>query len=140
MTTENLLRASQLLTGAQRVVVLTGAGISKESGIPTFREAQTGMWANYDPQTLATPQGFKNNPSLVWQWYEWRRKMLAAVKPNPGHFALAELEAVVAQFVLLTQNVDGLHRLAGSKSIVELHGNITRHKCFRPWACGAISC
>src|SRR5271168_3414047 len=107
--------AAELLLKAKTAVFFTGAGVSRESGIPTFREAQTGLWANYDPQTLATPQGFMNNPTLVWQWYEWRRKMLAAVKPNPGHFAIAKLEALVPQFALLTQNVDGLHRIAGSK-------------------------
>lgn len=130
MSTDKIVRAAELISSAKKVVVLTGAGISKESGIPTFRDAQTGLWANYDPQTLATPQGFMANPSLVWQWYEWRRKMLATVKPNPGHFAIAKLESMVPQLALLTQNVDGLHRTAGSKEIIELHGSITKHKCF----------
>ncbi len=115
---------------AQHVVVLTGAGISAESGIPTFREAQTGLWAQYDPQELATPQAFRQNPHLVWEWYAWRRNLVARAKPNPGHLALAVMEKRVPQFTLITQNVDGLHQRAGSQNIVELHGNITRTKCF----------
>lgn len=120
----------ELLRRAQRVVVLTGAGISAESGVPTFREAQTGLWAQYDPQELATPQAFRRNPRLVWEWYNWRRQLVAAAEPNPGHLALAEIERRVPEFMLVTQNVDSLHRRAGSQNVVELHGNITRTKCF----------
>ncbi len=117
------------LHAAQHVAVLTGAGISAESGIPTFREAQTGLWAQYDPQELATPQAFQRNPRLVWEWYSWRRELVAQAEPNPGHLALAALEKYVPQFTLITQNVDGLHERAGSQAIIELHGNITRTKC-----------
>jgi len=127
----DIARGAKLLNQAGTVVVLTGAGISKESGIPTFREAQTGLWANYEPEKLATVEGFVKDPRLVWTWYDWRRKMVSSVKPNPGHFALVELEEIVSKFTLITQNVDGLHRLAGSKNMIELHGNISRHKCLK---------
>ncbi len=128
---DDLTVAADLLKQAKSVAVLTGAGISKESGIPTFREAQTGLWANYEPEKLATPEGFLRDPALVWTWYDWRRKMVSSVTPNPGHFALVEIEKIVPDFTLITQNVDGLHRLAGSKNLIELHGNIARHKCFK---------
>ena len=118
------------LREARRIVVLTGAGISAESGVPTFREAQTGLWAQYDPQELATPAAFRRNPRLVWQWYTWRRELVAAAAPNPGHLALAEMEQRRPPFTLITQNVDSLHRRAGSQNVIELHGNITRTKCF----------
>lgn len=111
-------------------VVLTGAGISQESGIPTFREAQTGLWAKYDPHKLATSEGFIADPALVWSWYDYRRNLLAKAKPNAGHLAIAELESLVSELALITQNVDGLHALAGSKNLLELHGNINRFKCF----------
>ncbi len=127
----DLDRAAELLEHAGTVVVLTGAGISKESGIPTFREAQTGLWANYEPEKLATVEGFVKDPPLVWTWYDWRRKMVSNVTPNPGHFALVELERIIPQFTLITQNVDGLHRQAGSQNMIELHGNISRHKCLK---------
>jgi NAD-dependent deacetylase len=118
------------LRAAQHVAVLTGAGISAESGVPTFREAQTGLWAKYDPEELATPSAFQRNPRLVWEWYDWRRQLVAAAEPNPGHLALAELEPRVPQFTLITQNVDGLHRRAGNLNVIELHGNIQRTICF----------
>ncbi len=118
------------LRQAQHVAVLTGAGISAESGVPTFREAQTGLWAKYDPEELATPQAFRRNPRLVWEWYEWRRGLVAKAEPNPGHRALAVLAQHVPQLTLITQNVDGLHQRAGSENIIELHGNITRTKCY----------
>ena len=120
----------EALQAAQHVAVLTGAGISAESGVPTFREAQTGLWAKYDPQELATPTAFRNNPKLVWEWYAWRRELVANANPNTGHFALATMEKHIPQFTLITQNVDSLHERAGSKNIVELHGNISRIKCF----------
>ncbi|HOU39739.1 MAG TPA: NAD-dependent deacylase [Promineifilum sp.] len=119
------------LRRAGRVVVLTGAGISAESGVPTFRQAQTGLWAQYDPQELATPAAFRRQPQLVWDWYAWRRELVAGVAPNPGHFALASMEAYVPTFTLITQNVDSLHQRAGSRHVIELHGNITRVKCSR---------
>ncbi len=112
------------------MAVLTGAGISAESGVPTFREAQTGLWAKYDPQELATPQAFRRDPKLVWEWYAWRREIVGQAAPNPGHMALAELAARVPQFSLITQNVDGLHQRAGSRNVIALHGNITETKCF----------
>lgn len=109
---------------------MTGAGVSAESGVPTFRDAQTGLWAKYNPQELATPRAFRANPRLVWEWYEWRRKLVADAKPNPAHVALVEMEKLFPQFQLITQNVDGLHQQAGSGKVVELHGNIMRTKCF----------
>jgi NAD-dependent deacetylase len=111
------------------VVALTGAGASAESGVPTFRDAQTGLWARYDPQELATPEAFERNPRLVWEWYAWRRALTSKAIPNPGHLALVELERRVAHFTLLTQNVDDLHRRAGSDQVLELHGNLHRTKC-----------
>lgn len=121
---------ARALREARQVVALTGAGISAESGVPTFRDAQTGLWAKYDPQELATPQSFRRNPKLVWDWYAWRRELVAAAEPNPGHFALAEIERRVPQFTLITQNVDSLHQKAGNIAVIELHGNISRIKCY----------
>ncbi len=120
----------ETLRSVLNVVILTGAGISAESNIPTFRDAQTGLWAKYSPAELATPQAFRRNPKLVWEWYAWRRELVAQAKPNPGHLALAELERRVPKFTLITQNVDGLHQRAGSRNVIELHGNINRTKCF----------
>ena len=117
------------LRDAERVVALTGSGISAESGVPTFREAQSGLWERYDPQDLATPEAFARDPRLVWEWYEWRRELVSGAEPNPGHRALAELERKVPSFTLVTQNVDGLHQRSGSENVIELHGNITRSKC-----------
>jgi NAD-dependent deacetylase len=119
------------LGNARRVVVLTGAGISAESGVPTFREALTGLWVNYKPEELATPEAFIKNPKLVWDWYQWRRELVGQAEPNPGHHALAVMEKHIPEFLLITQNVDGLHARAGSNAIIELHGNIHRTKCFR---------
>ena len=119
----------QRLATAKSVTVLTGAGVSAESGVPTFRDAQTGLWAKYSPEELATPRAFRRNPRLVWEWYEWRRKLVAGAKPNPAHFALVEMEGLFLRFHLITQNVDGLHQRAGSRHVIELHGNITRTKC-----------
>ena len=117
------------LAVAKRVAVLTGAGVSAESGVPTFRDAQTGLWAKYRPEELATPRAFRRNPRLVWEWYEWRRELVAEAKPNPAHVALTKMEKLFPQFRLITQNVDGLHQRAGSQSVIELHGNIMRTKC-----------
>lgn len=117
------------LNGARRVVVLTGAGVSAESGVPTFREAQTGLWAQFRPEDLATPGAFRRQPKLVWEWYAWRRELVARAEPNPAHYALVDLERAVPQFTLITQNVDGLHQRAGSRAVIELHGNLARTKC-----------
>ncbi len=118
------------LREAENVAVLTGAGISAESGLATFREAQTGLWAKYDPHQLATPQAFRRNPQLVWEWYAWRRSLAFEAEPNEGHFALAKMAGLVPDLTLITQNVDSLHQRAGSASVVELHGNISRIKCY----------
>lgn len=112
-----------------RLVVFTGAGVSRESGIPTFRDAQTGLWANYRAEDLATREGFLSNPSMVWDWYDFRRNTVWDAQPNAGHFALAELENHFERFTLITQNIDNLHQRAGSQRVLELHGNIFRYKC-----------
>ncbi len=117
------------LRSANSITVLTGAGISAESGIPTFRDSQTGLWAKYSPQELATPEAFEKDPQLVLDWYRWRRALVTKANPNPAHHALVELEKHSSGFTLITQNIDGLHRLAGSKNIVELHGNLNSMKC-----------
>jgi NAD-dependent deacetylase len=111
--------------GARHIAVLTGAGMSAESGVPTFRDAQTGLWAKFDPQQLATEEAFRARPSLVWDWYAFRRDMIAAVEPNAGHRALAAFaKRHPGRMTLITQNVDGLHQRAGSPGVVALHGNI----------------
>jgi len=110
----------------RRVVVLTGAGVSADSGIPTFR-GPGGLWRNFRPEELATPEAFRRDPVLVWEWYEWRRKLIREAKPNAAHEALAR----IADAVIVTQNVDGLHARAGSNDVVELHGNILRVRCVR---------
>lgn len=117
------------LKSARHVAVLTGAGVSAESGVPTFRDAQTGLWARFRPEELATPEAFRRNPTLVWDWYRHRANSVTAVEPNPGHHALALMQDLFAQFTLITQNVDGLHARAGSRAVIELHGNILKHKC-----------
>ena len=119
------------LAGARFVFVLTGAGVSAESGVPTFRDAQTGLWATFDPRELATPGAFARDPKRVWDWYAWRRELVANVAPNAGHHALAAIERRVPAFLLATQNVDGLHAKAGSQALVELHGSLSRVKCSR---------
>jgi NAD-dependent deacetylase len=118
------------LRGATHVAVLTGAGISAESGIPTFRDALTGLWARYDPMELAAPQAFLRNPRLVWEWNMWRRDLMRETEPNAAHRALVTLERHVPRLTLITQNIDGLHQRAGSQDVVELHGNIMRTRCF----------
>jgi len=118
------------LRTARHVAVLTGAGTSAESGVPTFRDAQTGLWARFRPEELASPEGFRRDPRRVWEWYEWRRARVAEARPNPGHDALARLERRVPRFTLATQNVDGLHQRAGSRNVIELHGNLLRTRCF----------
>jgi NAD-dependent deacetylase len=129
------LRAA--LGEAGSIVALTGAGISAESGIPTFR-GKDGLWRSFSPQALATPEAFRRDPKLVWEWYDWRRGLIRKAEPNPGHYALAELERRQAarggSFTLVTQNVDGLHDRAGSKNVLKLHGDIWQLRCV---ACGA---
>jgi len=110
------------------LLVLTGAGVSQESGIPTFR-GEEGLWKNYNPQELATPYAFEKNPKLVWEWYNFRREIILKAKPNPAHFGIKKLEDIIPEFLLVTQNVDDLHKEAGSKKILELHGNIFRTRC-----------
>ena len=127
---ETLDKARALLSAASRVAVLTGAGISAESGIPTFRDAMTGLWSQFRPEDLATPEAFAANPKVVWEWYAWRRERVAEAAPNAGHTALADLERRTAHFALITQNVDGLHTRAGSRNVIELHGNIMVDRCF----------
>jgi NAD-dependent deacetylase len=112
-----------------KVAALTGAGVSQESGLRTFRDAQTGLWAQYKPEELASPEAFRKNPKLIWDWYAWRREAVKGVRPNPGHYALVEIEKRIPNFALITQNVDGLHRMAGSQNVLELHGNIQRVRC-----------
>lgn len=119
---------AERLADARRVVALTGAGMSAESGVPTFRDAQTGLWARYDPAELATPEAFQRDPSRVWQWYAWRRELVARAEPNGGHRALARW-ARHARVTVVTQNVDGLHQQAGSPEVLELHGNLRRSIC-----------
>jgi NAD-dependent deacetylase len=113
---------------SHRAVALTGAGISAESGVPTFR-GKEGLWGKFRPEELATMEAFIANPKIVWEWYNWRRELLKAVNPNPGHMALVQLAHQFESFTLVTQNVDGLHWLAGSENVLEIHGNITRNKC-----------
>ena len=110
--------------------MLTGAGVSAESGVPTFREAQQGLWAQYDPMELATPDAFQRDPELVWRWYRWRRELVLRAETNAGHRALAELQDLVPRLTLVTQNVDGLHQRAGSRDVIEFHGTIFANRCF----------
>lgn len=124
---EKLLAA---LRDARHVCVLTGAGVSAESGVPTFREAQDGLWAKYKAEELATPEAFLDDPALVWRWYRWRRDLVAEAEPNAGHFALARLAELVPRLTLVTQNVDNLHQRAGSRGVIEFHGNIFTDRCF----------
>lgn len=118
------------LAEAQLVVAATGAGMSKESGIATFREAQEGLWERYNPEELATRQGFQDSPGRVWGWYNYRRGLIRQRAPHAGHRALAELEELVPKVIVVTQNIDGFHLEAGSSSVLEVHGNIHRFKCF----------
>lgn len=115
---------------ARQVAVLTGAGISAESGVPTFR-GDDGLWQTYRATDLATPEAFARDPQLVWQFYSWRRELISKVTYNPAHVALVELERRVDSFTLISQNVDGLHLLAGSQNLLELHGNLWKVRCTR---------
>jgi NAD-dependent deacetylase len=118
------------LRKASHVVVFTGAGVSAESGIPTFRDALTGLWEHFDAKELATPDAFRRNPALVWGWYEWRRMKVLRAQPNPAHLAIAMLETLVPRLTLVTQNVDDLHERAGSRDVLHLHGSLNRPFCF----------
>ena len=126
-------QAREWLQSASSIVVLTGAGISAESGVPTFRGAD-GLWKNFKPEELATVDAFERDPKLVWEWYNWRRELIAPAKPNPAHSALVQLEIRTRNYTLITQNVDGLHDRAGSGRMLKLHGDIWRLRCT---TCGA---
>ena len=122
-------RIIQALRAATRVVVFTGAGVSAESGVRTFRDKQTGLWENFDAAELATPYAFERDPALVWGWYEWRRGMVLGSEPNAGHRAIAAMETHVPHFTLISQNVDDLHERSGSTKVVHLHGELSRPYC-----------
>jgi NAD-dependent protein deacetylase/lipoamidase len=137
-TRQEITELAAALAGARSLCVLTGAGVSAESGIPTFR-GPDGLWRNFRIDDLATPEAFSRNPQLVWEWYAWRREIMHQSQPNPAHYALAEIEDQFltrpgAQFTLVTQNVDGLHERAGSRRVLRLHGNIWGLRCA---TCGA---
>lgn len=120
----------ELMLKCSNVAVSTGAGISAESGVPTFR-GKDGLWGKFKAEELATMEAFMANPKIVWEWYNWRRELMARVKPNPGHYAICQMASLFDDFTLITQNVDNLHRQAGSTDVLELHGNIHRNKCAR---------
>src|SRR5690349_4894667 len=126
---ESLTEAARLVREAQKIVVFTGAGISAESGVPTFRDALTGLWERFDAQALATPEAFAADPDLVWGWYEWRRSVVQRVRPNAGHRAVAAIEAHVGACTVVTQNVDDLHEQAGSAAPIHLHGSLAAPRC-----------
>jgi len=131
-----LSEATRIIRGAKRLLVFTGAGISAESGIPTYRDAAGGLWGRYRPQDLATPEAFSANPAFVWGWYTWRRTQLRQAQPNAGHRALATLARELPQVDVVTQNVDDLHERAGSTGVLHLHGSLARARCFdcgSPW-------
>ncbi|MGZ7046113.1 MAG: Sir2 family NAD-dependent protein deacetylase, partial [Candidatus Aminicenantales bacterium] len=130
MNDDKLDSLTEVLARTSRVAVLTGAGISAESGVPTFR-GKDGLWRQYRAETLATPEAFERDPALVWQWYDWRRGLIAPVVPNPGHRVLAAWQDLFEDIAVITQNVDGLHEKAGSRNVVELHGNIWKVRCTR---------
>ena len=127
-TLSNLEDAISIIKNSKYMVALTGAGISKESNVPTFR-GKDGLWKNYDPMQLATPSAFESNPELVWEWYSWRQNLIANCNPNPAHTTLAKWEKAGILKTLITQNVDGLHRRAGSEKILEVHGDLWAVKC-----------
>lgn len=131
----NLELVRQRLAAARNITVLTGAGISADSGVPTFRGAD-GLWRNFRAEDLATPEAFERDPRLVWAWYNWRRELIATKQPNAAHLAIVELERRAPTFWLVTQNVDGLHRDAGSRKLSEIHGNIWKVRCT---GCHAVS-
>jgi NAD-dependent deacetylase len=124
-----LQTAARAVARSAKLAVFTGAGVSKESGIATFREPETGLWSRHDPMQLATPEAYEKDPPFVWSWYEHRFGVAAAAEPNPGHFAIAELERLLPHVVVITQNIDGLHQLAGSARVIELHGTMHSFRC-----------
>ena len=130
-----LREAQSRIASAQAITILTGAGISADSGVPTFRGAD-GLWRNFRAEELASPEAFERDPRLVWEWYNWRRELIASKQPNDAHRAIASLESRVNDFWLITQNVDGLHRAAGSRKLSEIHGNIWMVRCT---ACSAVT-
>ncbi|HDN58618.1 MAG: NAD-dependent deacylase [Candidatus Marinimicrobia bacterium] len=127
-------KAKEILKKAEFIAVLTGSGISAESGIPTFR-GNDGLWKKFSPEELSSFEGFYRNPAMVTEWYRYRRKIILGTKPNPAHLALADLERIVTEFYLITQNIDRLHQRAGSKKVIELHGNIMENYCIK---CGKV--
>jgi len=138
---EGLLDLVEQLKSKSNLVILTGAGVSAESGIPTFRDAQEGLWSEYNPEDLASPAGFRKNPKLVFDWYAWRRSVVLKSLPNMTHQILADWTNKFPNLTLITQNVDGLHQSAGSKGVIEMHGNIHRLVCCNkrhpsPWIDG----
>ena len=135
VTSSAIQELKEKLDAATAVTVLTGAGISADSGVPTFRGAE-GLWKDFRPEELASPEAFARNPRLVWEWYNWRRELLVTRKPNPAHLALVELERRVDNFWLITQNVDGLHPAAGTQRLSEIHGNIWKVQCTQ---CGRVT-
>jgi NAD-dependent deacetylase len=134
MSSENTPKFPQLLLEnlreAEHVAILTGAGISAESGLPTFRDPLTGLWAKYRPEDLINREAFQRDPKLVWDWFAWLKGLIDQAAPNPAHLALAALEELVPKVTLITQNIDGLHQQAGSTNVIELHGNLYHTKCF----------
>ena len=135
MDQQRLQAAANALKTCHTILVLTGAGISQESGVPTFR-GKDGLWKKFRAEQMATPEAFAKDPQLVWEWYDWRRRLIKPLKPNAGHNALVTLEYATKQFTLVTQNVDGLHRLAGNTDPVEMHGSLWQVRCTQ---CGMIS-
>jgi NAD-dependent deacetylase len=135
-TADDIAVVASRLAAATRVTVLTGAGVSVASGVPTFR-GPDGLWRRFRPEELATPQAFARDPELVWQWYDWRRGLIAACRPNRAHLVLAAWSRHFPHFTLITQNVDGLHEAALTRHLVCLHGSIWDVKCDRPCAAGA---
>lgn len=135
MSSTPLHEAQSRLASAQAITILTGAGVSADSGVPTFRGID-GLWRNFRAEELATPDAFERDPRLVWEWYNWRRELIATKRPNDAHVAIASLESRRLDFWLITQNVDGLHRQAGSTQLSEIHGNIWMVRCT---GCGAAT-
>lgn len=127
---DNYVKIVEKMKASKRIAVLTGAGVSAESGIKTFRDPD-GLWSKFNPQELASMNGFMKNPELVWEWYNYRREIISSVEPNEGHFALAEFQRILPDFSLITQNVDRLHHRASSTNVIELHGNIIDNHCSR---------
>ncbi len=125
---EKLKRLGDWLTQSQQTVILTGAGVSAESGLSTFRDPQQGFWAKYDPMEMASPEGFARDPHLVWKWYQWRRQQVVQASPNRAHIGIARLQSALG-VKLITQNVDGLHQRGGSEQVCQLHGTIMRNHC-----------